>query len=262
MPKLIDSFLYFNEEHLILPRFQYLWDIIDHFVVVECNLTHAGLPKPMYFKENEHKFSKYMSKIIYAPFYVDEYKGSWDLENAQRNHIASALTRFDNRDYVIISDADEIPSKGILPNLMHFLQNKNGYAITLVQLLFYYDFHYAGQEGWTGSVLTHVETALQQTPQFLREDNWFERPWKNYHHLSVRAAGWHLSYWNTPEMIQHKIKNFAHQEFNKDEFTDIDYIKNQIKEGKDIFNRNNVSFLPYPEHLIPEDILKLFEKSY
>ena len=41
-----------------------------------------------------------------------------------------------------------------------------------------------------------------------------------------------------PEDISKKIKAYAHQELNKEVFTDISLINNRIKVGKDIFDRD------------------------
>jgi len=40
-------------------------------------------------------------------------------------------------------------------------------------------------------------------------------------------GGWHLSYFGDINFIKNKINNFAHQEFNNNNFTDI----KKIEEG-------------------------------
>ena len=40
-----------------------------------------------------------------------------------------------------------------------------------------------------------------------------------------------------PESIKKKIISYSHQEFNKEEFTNIESIKNKIKLGVDLFER-------------------------
>ena len=44
----------------------------------------------------------------------------------------------------------------------------------------------------------------------------------------------------TPKDISLKIKTFAHSEYNKREFFDINIIKKKIIEKKDLYNRNRV----------------------
>lgn len=53
----------------------------------------------------------------------------------------------------------------------------------------------------------------------------------------VDNGGWHFSYLGGAEMIKYKIESFAHQEFNKDRYKDIDKIVQYINQGKDLFNR-------------------------
>ena len=40
------------------------------------------------------------------------------------------------------------------------------------------------------------------------------------------------------DQIKNKIKSFAHDEFNKSEFLEINEIKKKITLGKDLFNRD------------------------
>ena len=40
------------------------------------------------------------------------------------------------------------------------------------------------------------------------------------------------------ESIKHKITSYSHQEYNTKKFTDVNYIKNKISSGEDLFERN------------------------
>ena len=54
---LVDAFLYFNEKELVELRIKYLNDLVDHFVVVEADVTHQGKKKEWFFQkilENNH----------------------------------------------------------------------------------------------------------------------------------------------------------------------------------------------------------------
>ena len=54
----------------------------------------------------------------------------------------------------------------------------------------------------------------------------------------VPNGGWHFSFLMSPAKIKEKIKSFAHDEFNKTEYLDIDKINKSIIGGFDLFNRN------------------------
>ena len=60
----------------------------------------------------------------------------------------------------------------------------------------------------------------------------------------INRAGWHLSYFGDEKFISNKLKNFAHQEFNSDTFTDTDKIKEKLKIGQSIFDEYMIEFAP------------------
>ena len=53
----------------------------------------------------------------------------------------------------------------------------------------------------------------------------------------IKNGGWHFSFLMQPTEIIKKIKSFAHDEFNKKEFLEINEIEKKIKLGEDLFNR-------------------------
>ena len=52
-------------------------------------------------------------------------------------------------------------------------------------------------------------------------------------------GGWHFNYLLKPEAISNKLKTFAHTEFNNEKYTDLEKIKDNINNLKDLFNRGN-----------------------
>ena len=46
---IIDAFTFFNEKELVQLRIKYLNDLVDYFVIVEANTTHAGKKKKLEF---------------------------------------------------------------------------------------------------------------------------------------------------------------------------------------------------------------------
>ena len=51
----------------------------------------------------------------------------------------------------------------------------------------------------------------------------------------IKKGGWHLSYFGDGEFIKNKLENFAHQEFNKEEYTNVDTINKCIENYYNIF---------------------------
>ena len=102
-------------------RLETFYDIVDYFVIVEADKTHANKPKPFYFYERRNDFKKFFPKIHYImDTSIVEYKGAgdWSLENHQRNSIAKGLQDAEPDDLIMISDLDEFPNPEILKNLV------------------------------------------------------------------------------------------------------------------------------------------------
>jgi beta-1,4-mannosyl-glycoprotein beta-1,4-N-acetylglucosaminyltransferase len=128
MRKLIDCFTFFNELDLLEIRLQYLYNVVDYFVIVEADTTHSGNLKNFNFQVARERFAPFDDKIIYVPikmkFFKEQKKVAWKREGYQRNCIEKGLKELnpDPHDLILISDLDEIPDKKVLENL------KNNYS--------------------------------------------------------------------------------------------------------------------------------------
>jgi len=58
-------------------------------------------------------------------------------------------------------------------------------------------------------------------------------------HVAAYRTGWHFSYFGNPARIITKLQNFAHQEFNKDQYKNSTRIKDLIHQKRDLFGRKN-----------------------
>ena len=85
--------------------------------------------------------------------------------------------------------------------------------------------------------LTKFLSELTRSNLKTKKKNWWSI-FRDKQPQIILNGGWHFSFLKKPELIQKKIKSYAHQEFNKDEFTNIDKIIERIKLNKDIFNRD------------------------
>jgi beta-1,4-mannosyl-glycoprotein beta-1,4-N-acetylglucosaminyltransferase len=257
--------MFFNEFDILEGRLEYLYDHVDYFVLVEANITQSGDPKPMHFMNNMSRYKKYLDKVLYFPFVTnrnnynynrlptndrDYDTGPWQLENAQRNHISKALDLFDNDAIIMISDLDEIPNKDCINIAKDYFAN--GWDKLVVQHgYFCYNFTQKQVEPWIGTSITTNKVAREETPQGLRN--------ARYGFGVISNGGWHLTYWGDVETIQYKIQTFAHQELNQLQFKDPEHIKEKIRTGQDIFNRNIPFVLTQPGE-VPEDVINIFGK--
>jgi len=262
--------MFFNEYDILEGRLEYLYDTVDYFVIVESDRTHNGKSKPLNYAENIERYRKYQEKILYLPLSIDvsnltfnkvdqfDYESTpWKIEMQQRRHISTALKLFGPDDIILIGDLDEIPSKSAIKIAVDSLGIAAD-AFALEQDMFYYNLKQKQVNVWKGTVLTKNSFAQTHGVQILRD--------ARFNLTSIWKGGWHLSYWNTIENIQNKIKNFAHQEYNTPEFTDLNNIKQRVQQGKDLFNRENatgnlqVVFEPVDRSSLPEDFLNVFAK--
>ena len=71
--KLIDCFMYFDDDLVLDIRLNTLYKHVDQFIIAEATLDHAGNEKKMNF--DIKKFSKFKDKINYlTPYIPDRYK--------------------------------------------------------------------------------------------------------------------------------------------------------------------------------------------
>ena len=80
------------------------------------------------------------------------------------------------------------------------------------------------------------------------------------HIRPVYNGGWHLSYFMDPSLIQNKLKNFAHQEYNNDQWTNEDRIIDCMRKGMDPLGRFQLEQPGRNE--FPEDFMRVFGKYY
>ena len=243
MTKIVDCITYFDEDMLLDFRLNVLNDCVSKFVIVEAKEDHQGKKKPLNF--DIKNFSKFKDKIIYL---VQEkliedpntkLPKNWSKnhlkDQSQRNYIFNGLKNFEDNDWIIISDLDEIPN----PNAIKDFNPKFKYSV-FEQKFFYYKFNLTFlNQNWYGSRIC-VKKFLK-SPQWLRNQKikkkfigMFDRGIK-----IIKNGGWHFSYLKSPAQIRKKIESFAHSEYNKDEYKNLKNIENCIKNRTDLYDRSS-----------------------
>jgi len=234
MPKLIDGFTFYNELKMLSFRLEELYNIVDHFIIVEATKTFAGNDKELYFQNNKNKYAKYLDKIIHI--IVDDMpctSNAWDNEHHQRRGINTGINQLnlEDADIIIITDCDEIPDSDTL------LKIKEQGLDDLYRLemdMYYYNLLTKGTKWYKASILPYFMYKLNNCdPQKIRISPFSKN------NLTMRKGGWHFSFFGNTEFIKNKIKNFSHQEYNQPKFLDDDKINTQIKNFDDVFFRNN-----------------------
>lgn len=273
-----DCFPFFNELDLLEIRLRYLDGVVDKFVITECVITQSGEPKPLYFKDNEERFSKWKDKIIHnvvdnIPDNFTERKQNesknkildmmsmynhyphnvWRYENEtyQKECIMLALEHCNDNDTILFSDVDEIPNKEIIENLKDVDIPSNTH-INLQQTMCQYYINVKKEEEWFGTRIFNY-SYIKNYDQGLNG----LRVSRNKRGYTINESGWHFTFLGGYEKIKEKIKAYGHQEFN------VPYVLNNIKENvhnnKDIFYRPNQKYVDISLDNFPTDLIKIIK---
>ena len=255
--KIIDCFMFFDEEMLLELRLNTLDKFVDKFIIVESAYTHSGKEKKLIFDIN--KYPKFKEKIDYIivrdlPQGIEqignddsnleitnkEIMNALRRENFQRNAIKRGLINANDNDWIIISDLDEIPD---LSNIN--FNSINEKIIFFKQKVFYYKLNLELKTlRWIGSKA--CKKKYLKSPQWLRnvKDKIYPK-WrldivfseKRYNSVFfVENGGWHFSFVKKPEDIEKKLKSYLHhREYDLDPLG-IENIKNLIKSKAVIYD--------------------------
>ena len=118
--KIIDCFMYFDEDVVLDLRLNYLNNYVDKFVIVESKYAHNGKKRNLNF--NINNFKKFENKIIYLVLdheppgienindkdHIDITNGKYILNSMkrdyyQRNFIINGLKDCENEDFILIN---------------------------------------------------------------------------------------------------------------------------------------------------------------
>jgi len=257
--KIFDCFMYHNEDTILDLRLNYLNEFVDYFVIVESIYNHKGEKKKLNF--DIQKYLKFKNKIRYLilnelPLNIETVNKSdsegeksrkyilngYKRDHFQRNYIKKGIEDGSSEDIILISDIDEIPNL----KEINFDSIKNK-LILFNQKMCYYKFNlYQKNYNWVGSRACKKKNLL--SPQWLRDikaksysfwrlDVLFSN--KKYIDIFfVENGGWHFSYLNSPQLIDEKLRSYAHhREYELNSLTNLE-IETRIKNRQSIYNLN------------------------
>ena len=143
--KIIDAFLFNNEQEIVDFRLRVLYPYVDYFLVVEADKTFSGKPKELTFVIPDWAKDKILYKPLSLPV-LPEYTAPegydpshicWKNEYAQRNYIGECLSEFDDNDILMLGDVDEIPTVEIVEKLKNISQSQMPFAVGKYDILRY-----------------------------------------------------------------------------------------------------------------------------
>lgn len=223
--KVYDCFLFFQELDLLEIRLEELSPHVDKFVLVECRETFTGIEKPLYFADNKKRFEKFLDKIIHVV--VEERlvtDSPWERETFQRNQIIRGLIGCHSKDYILISDVDEIPKGARICEMIGPIAacqtKKTG---SLQKLFFFYLNRYNPDwTDWNGTIAVQFSYLLQNSPQECR-DRRGEPP-------VIPDMGWHFTWMGGPKLISAKAFAQSHEGYTSNPlFTDEELFEELYK---------------------------------
>ena len=204
--------MYFDDDLVLDIRLNTLNEHVDHFVIAEATLDHAGNSKKLNF--NIEKFSKFKNKINYIivediPKNVDDFKKNWHpahmRDQFQRNALERGYKDFNDEDLIMISDIDEIPN----PKKISEFKIQNKYAC-FIQKNFQAKINRLNitEEKWPGTKICQKKNL--KSPQWLRDIKTKKRKiWQIYKEKEpqiILDGGWHFSFLKDFNLIKKKIK--------------------------------------------------------
>ena len=289
--KVYDCFTFYNEFELLELRLKALWDVVDHFVIVEANRKHNGEPKDFNFPKRAEEFKEFWSKIRYVNADLSNVPfkgvGDWSIEHAQRDAILNGINDAQAEDFIFISDADEFPPFDILQliytnrvpvfvnHILPPLANGKRLSLmcnssvkttdllehcplTMAQTFHYYYFDYICNGLCECTIITKRKNLT--TPQGLRQ---FVKHWPRI------AVGHHLSYMGGVDRVINKMKSIVEgNEFvarSGGKVIDRKHVEESIAKGTDIYGRKGIpesQFYPYDAKNIRLPHLNEFLRKY
>ena len=217
MPKIFDTFTFFGSdaELLLLEcRLTELYDVVDHFIIVEATHDHQGNPKPLNFVDHIERYKQWDDKITYViADDLDRFEDpndQWSRERHQRNWIRRGLDEhspaFD--DIIIHSDLDEMPRAAVLEE---YRDNSDWEFLLLEQ-----DGHFWAIDwlytGWAGTIIG--KHGLITSFDDLRYGRGYDNVCGRGPAQRVLNAGWHFSWLGREASVFKKADSFAHPEVN------------------------------------------------
>jgi beta-1,4-mannosyl-glycoprotein beta-1,4-N-acetylglucosaminyltransferase len=241
---IVDCFTFYNEFDLLTYRLNTLNSVVDYFILVEARQTHVGKEKELLYENNKERYAEFKDKIIHIVvdlphIPVDVSKNEqWVNERFQRNSIKDGIDKLNlsNDDLIIISDLDEIADPVTLEKI------KTGTIpvdISSLEMQFhYYNLNTISTNSWASAKILSFkkfnELSISCSDIRARKCD------------IIKNGGWHLSYFGDSNFIKNKIENFAHQEFNNNDYTDMNKINQRLSSGQDIYGRWYVPFNKVP----------------
>jgi len=246
---LIDIFPFFNELDILELRLHELDDVVDHFIAVQAEETHSGLPKPVYFNPQDDRWFPWRNRIstVVLPRCVDA-PDRWWRENATRKVIPVLLNHNKMTDLVLMSDVDEIPDHHAVAAAVKLIRPRRWVGFRTA--CYYYYLNLRTPRSYKCIALTTAGYVCEVGGQHFRDKA--HRP-----PIGPIDGGWHFSYMGGVEAIRMKLASFAHDEFDTDEIKNPERLAQCVAERRSFFPRHAGKLPPHSGQFFQVPITEL-----
>lgn len=258
--KVYDLFTLNTELDWLEIRLNTTYDYVDYFVIVEGQRTFTNMEKPLVLRDNWARFAPWHDKIIYHELtYPEDVEPtlSWDFETLQRNALFTQVFPSlkgeqapTEGDVLVVADVDEI----VRPETLLVLRACDiPRRLTLRSRMYYYSFSllHRGEE-WAHPQATTYQGSLGQAtilPDDLRNGigggwGYLLGPLARWREQAdLWNAGWHCSScFSTLNEVLRKMESSSHMQLNAPEYRKPERIVDQIRTGKDLWDREGQIF--------------------
>ncbi len=256
MVKIIDCITYFRETFVTKLRIEILKDVVDKFIICESIYDHRSRSKNVNFSLHSENLKQKVEHIVINHKFPEP-DDPWKCQKYQRDYMLGYLDDINDDDFIMFSDPDEIPN----PNILREFVLKKKYGI-FMQKHFVYNFKLIDQyqNPWAGTRICkkkNLKSFDDLKHKILKKNlkKWW-RPDKEKNIELIDNGGWHFNNFFSAKEISTKLKTFAHSEFDKEHFTNIEKIERLINEGKDVYGRGWVFEKNNNIHDLPEYVIK------
>lgn len=241
-----DTFMFFNEIDLLELRLEYLSPVVDRFVIVEAEETHAGKRKG-YLLESalKNRLKQYEDKIEYIKVAFPVWmKNAMERDRFQRACLTQGIKSIDKDALIFVSDLDEIPMKEIVSHLNTADLYKDNICVCIQDIFYFYINRLDPSRKWAGTavvrngLLREYGYSLDDIRCIVRGIPYKEKQFTQQV-LTFSPGGWHFSWLGGAEKIKYKLENYAHVEDNTPD-RNLDKINNAINNKEDLLREGVV----------------------
>ena len=254
--RIIDCITYFRETFVTKLRIEILKDVVDKFIICESIYDHRSRSKNVNFSLHSEDLKQKVEHIVINHKFPEP-DDPWKCQKYQRDYMLGYLDDINEDDFIMFSDPDEIPN----PNILKEFVLKKKYGI-FMQKHFVYNFKLIDQyqNPWAGTRICkkkNLKSFDDLKHKILKKNlkKWW-RPDKEKNIELIDNGGWHFNNFFSAKEISTKLKTFAHSEFDKEHFTNIEKIERLINEEKDVYGRGWVFEKNNNIHDLPEYVIK------